>query len=137
MLSQLLKYFWPSNLFAGFSFIFSEWHRSDARERAILLLIFAPMIACVLGLLYSFASFVFEAISKLLGWFLLSALFGGGGIFCYEKLRESRSTSFSSAFSSASRAGSSARGAASTAENSEKTAQEGNGVKESGRRKWF
>jgi hypothetical protein len=45
------------------------------------------------GFVLSLASFVFAFISKLLGWFLLTALFGGGGVFCYEKLRELRSFS--------------------------------------------
>jgi hypothetical protein len=86
--SRFLRYFWPSNLFLGFNYIFAEWQRGNAKDRSILLLIFTPMFICMLGLLFSFAGFVFAFISRLLGWFLLTALFGGGGIFCYEKLRE-------------------------------------------------
>ncbi|MDR2528177.1 MAG: hypothetical protein LBD04_04045 [Synergistaceae bacterium] len=89
-LSKVLKYFWPTNMFAGFKFVLAEWYRGDVKDRAILSLIFAPMLICMLGLLYTFASFIFEIIARLLGWFLLTALFGGGGIFCYEKLRENR-----------------------------------------------
>ena len=89
-LLQLLRYFWPANMLRGFRSVLAEWYRGDVKDRAILLLIFVPMLICTLGLLYTFASFVFEIIAKLLGWFLLTVLFGGGGIFCYEKLRESR-----------------------------------------------
>ena len=85
-----MKYFWPSNLFAGFGFVVSEWSRNDAKGRTFLLLIFTPVTICMVALLYNFAIFIFEFISRLLGWFLLTALFGGGGIFLYEKLRESK-----------------------------------------------
>ncbi|MDR1378602.1 MAG: hypothetical protein LBJ36_06070 [Synergistaceae bacterium] len=88
----------------GFNFILMEWHRGNAKDRSLLLLIFTPMFICMLGLVLSFAGFVFAFISRLLGWFLLTALFGGGGIICYEKLREhqlfSPSPSSSSSFSS-------------------------------------
>ena len=137
--SQLSKYLRPSNLFKGFGFVLSEWYRSDAKERAVLFLIFTPMIICMLGLLYSFASFVFEAISRLLGWFLLSVIFGGGGIFFYEKLRDSR-TSSASTFSSTRQATSTAYDATTTAENSEKStrqAKEENAAKPNGKRTYF
>jgi hypothetical protein len=85
----------------GFKFIFAEWHRGNAKERSLLLLIFAPMLICMLGLIFNFASFIFAFVSRLLGWFLLTAFFGGGGIFCYEKLRENQVfSSFSSSSSS-------------------------------------
>ena len=93
LLAKFLKYLWPSNLLSGFSFVLAEWHRGNARDRSLLLLIFTPMMICMAGLLFSFASFVFAFISRLLGWFLLTALFGGGGIFFYEKLKEKRSNS--------------------------------------------
>ncbi|MDR1621926.1 MAG: hypothetical protein LBS00_06095 [Synergistaceae bacterium] len=103
--SQFLKYFWPSNLFMGFGFVITEWHRGNTKDKTLLLLIFTPMLVCMLGLVLSFASFVFAFVSRLLGWFFLTALFGGGGIFCYEKLRENRSSPFSSSFSSSSSSG--------------------------------
>jgi hypothetical protein len=87
---QFLKYFRPSNLFMGFGFVLAEWHRSDAKNRALLLLLFAPMFVCMFGFAFSLASFVFAFVSRLLGWFLLTALFGGGGVFFYEKLRDIR-----------------------------------------------
>ena len=90
---SFLKYFWPGNLFAGFSFVLAEWHRSNVKNRSLLLLIFSPMMICMAGLLFSFSSFVFAFISRLLGWFLLTVLFGGGGIFCYEKLKEKHADS--------------------------------------------
>jgi hypothetical protein len=129
--SQFLKYFWPSNLFAGFGFVISEWHRGTTKDRALLVLIFTPMLVCMLGLIFSFASFVFTFISRLLGWFLLTALFGAGGIFCYEKLREDHSSSSYSSHSH--HAASSAYDATTTAEDTVKST----GAKENKRRKWF
>jgi hypothetical protein len=86
----------------GFNFILTEWHRGNAKDRSLLLLIFTPMFVCMLGLVFSFAGFVFAFISRLLGWFLLTALFGGGGIICYEKLRTHQLFSSSSSSSSSS-----------------------------------
>jgi hypothetical protein len=126
---QFLKYFWPSNLFAGFGFVVSEWYRGSVKDRAILLLIFTPMLICMLGLLFSFAGFVFAFISRLLGWFLLTALFGAGGIFCYEKLRETRPSSSTPPRHSKS----AAYDADTTAEEPAKSAD----AKESKRKKWF
>ncbi|MDR1979215.1 MAG: hypothetical protein LBQ42_10835 [Synergistaceae bacterium] len=138
--SQFLKYFWPSNLFMGFGFVIAEWHRGDVKNRALLLLLFTPMLVCALGLVFSFASFVFAFISKLLGWFLLTAFFGGGGIFCYEKLRESRfASSAQSPFSH--RAASStydatAQSAPNAAENAKAQSETGSNQNDK-RRKWF
>ncbi|MDR2179366.1 MAG: hypothetical protein LBP21_03565 [Synergistaceae bacterium] len=139
--SQFVKYFRPSNLFMGFGFVIAEWHRSDVKNRALLLLIFAPMFACMLGFLFSFANFVFAFISKLLGWFILTALFGAGGIFCYEKLREIRS--FSSEQPSPSSCGTSssaynpaAKDGPNGAENV-KDPNKGSFGQENKRKKWF
>jgi hypothetical protein len=139
---QFLKYFRPSNLFMGFGFVLTEWHRSDAKNRALLLLLFTPMFVCMLGFVFSLASFVFAFVSKLLGWILLTALFGGGGVFFYEKLRDIKS--FSSERSSAPHGGPSAAydatataqdipGAASNA----KTQSKANPEQEAKWKKWF
>ena len=49
------------------------------------------MLICLLGLLFSAASFVLFVlpafILRLLGWGVLTALFGAGGIYCHDKLK--------------------------------------------------
>ena len=89
-LSQIMKFFGPSNLLAGFGTVVSEWGRNDVKGKSILLLIFTPVTICAVALFYNFAVFIFEFISRLLGWFLLTALFGGGGMYLYEKLRQNK-----------------------------------------------
>lgn len=94
--SNTLRYLWPPKLLAGLSFILSEWHRSDIKEKTLLLILFAPMLFCILGLLYSVASFVLfilpSFILSVLGWGLLIALFGGGGLFFFEKMQGKRAS---------------------------------------------
>lgn len=89
--SYLIRYLWPPRLLARLSFVWGEWHKSDARERSLLLLVFAPMMACILGLLFSVAGFVLfvlpSFILKVFGWLLLAALFGGAGVFFHEKIK--------------------------------------------------
>jgi hypothetical protein len=115
----------------GFGFVIAEWHRSNAKNRGLLLLLFTPMFVCMLGFVLSLASFVFAFISKLLGWFLLTALFGGGGVFCYEKLRELRSFSPEQPFSP--------QGPPSSADSAATTAKDGSNAaeQENKRKKWF
>ena len=63
----------------------------------ILLLVFAPMLFCVLGLLFSVASFVLfvlpSFILRLLGWAVLTALFGAAGAYCHDRLKGRASSS--------------------------------------------
>ena len=95
--SQVLTRLWPSRLLGGLGRILTEWQSSDIRERGILLLIFAPMLFCVLGLLFSVASFVLfvlpSFILRLLGWGLLTALFGAAGSYCHDRLKGRSSSS--------------------------------------------
>jgi hypothetical protein len=136
---QFFKYFRPSNLFMGLGFVIAEWNRSGAKNRALLLLLFTPMFVCMLGFIFSFASFVFAFISRLLGWFLLTALFGGGGVFCYEKLRDFRSFSSEQPFSSQG-ASSSAYSTTTTAKGSSNAAEDVKtqaSEQENRRKKWF
>lgn len=94
--SYLLKYLWPPKLLSGLSFVLGEWHKSDAKDKTLLLLIFSPMMVCVLGLLFSIAGFVLfvlpSFVLKVLGWLLLIALFGAGGLFFYEKTQGKHSS---------------------------------------------
>ena len=91
ILFQTLSLLWPPRLFAGLGRLLTEWQRSGVREKGILLLVFAPMLICLLGLLFSAASFVLFVlpafILRLLGWGVLTALFGAGGIYCHDKLK--------------------------------------------------
>ena len=91
ILFQTLSLLWPPRLFAGLGRILTEWQRSGVREKGILLLVFAPMLICLLGLLFSAASFVLFVlpafILRLLGWGVLTALFGAGGIYCHDRLK--------------------------------------------------
>lgn len=95
--SQVLTRLWPSRLLGGLGRILTEWQGSDIRERGILLLLFAPMLFCVLGLLFSVASFVLfvlpSFILRLLGWGLLTALFGAAGAYCHDRLKGRSSSS--------------------------------------------
>ena len=76
-----------SFIVGGLGNVMDLWHKADARERGILLLVFAPMFLSLVGLLFSIASFVLfvlpSFILRLLGWGLLTALFGAGGRYCY------------------------------------------------------
>ena len=76
-----------SFLIGGLGNVLDLWQEADARERGILLLVFAPMFLCLGGLLFSVVSFVLfvlpSFVLRVLGWGLLSALFGAGGRYCY------------------------------------------------------
>ena len=89
--ARLMMYLWPPRLFAGLSRILLEWQRSDVRNKGLLLLVFSPMLLCLIGLLISVASFVLfvlpSFVLRLLGWLLLTSLFGGGGLYFYERLK--------------------------------------------------
>lgn len=91
ILFQSLAFLWPPRLFAGLGRILREWQGSDVREKGILLLVFTPMLLCLLGLLFSVASFVLFVLPafvlRLLGWGALTALFGAGGIYCHDRLK--------------------------------------------------
>ena len=90
--SRALLYLWPPRLLAGLGRILSEWQGADVREKGILLLVFAPMLLCILGLLFSVTSFVLfvlpSFVLRILGWAMLTALFGGGGIYFHDRLKK-------------------------------------------------
>ena len=89
--TQALAYLWPPRLLSGLGRILTTWQGSDAREKGVLLLVFAPMMICLLGLLFSVVSFVLFVLPafvlRLLGWGMLAALFGGGGVYCHDRLK--------------------------------------------------
>ena len=69
-------------------YVFKLWQDSDAKERGILLLTFAPMFLCMIGLIFSIVHFVLfilpSFLFSILGWGMLTALFGSGGKYCYK-----------------------------------------------------
>ncbi|NLL36585.1 MAG: hypothetical protein GX256_03570 [Fretibacterium sp.] len=93
----MAAYLWPPRLFAGLTRMVAEWQRGDTRKRGLLLLLFTPMLLCLLGLSFSVASFVLfvlpSLVLRLLGWLLLTSLFGGAGLYFYERLKEPRTSS--------------------------------------------
>jgi hypothetical protein len=91
-LSLLLKYIWPPSVFAEVYALFGEWQRGGVKEKAILGVFFIPALLSLGGLLLCVAYFVLfklpSFILSVLGWLLLTSLFSGGGLFCYEKIVE-------------------------------------------------
>ena len=81
-----------SFIIGGLGDVFALWGEANAREKGILLLVFAPMFLSLGGLLFSIASFVLfvlpSFILRLLGWGLLAALFSAGGRYCYAHITE-------------------------------------------------
>ena len=84
-----MKYVWPPSVISKMLTLFSEWHRSDAKNKALLAVFFIPALFCMGGLVFQIAYFfLFQLLSfilSVLGWLLLISLFSGGGLFCYEK----------------------------------------------------
>ncbi len=80
----------PAIFISGLSDILSLWQSAAAKERGILVLVFAPMLVCLAGLFFSVVSFVLfvlpSFVLRLLGWGVLTALFGAGGHYCYERM---------------------------------------------------
>ena len=103
--TNAMKYLWPPKLLSGLTYVLGKWHSSDAKDKSLLLLIFSPMFICILCLLVEVAGFVLfvlpSFILKLLGWLLLICLFGGAGVFGYEKIWGQRSDSSSSSYAEA------------------------------------
>ena len=105
------------------------------KERGILILVFAPMLVCLAGLFISVVSFVLfvlpSFVLRLLGWGVLTALFGAGGRYCYERMTGQ----------SVSRGGSSYSGGYGQAYTDVKFTENGSGprsqAREEVRRRWF
>ena len=82
---KLLK---PSLYMGGLDFVLSIWREADAKDRGILLLVFAPMFLCMGGFIFTIIYFVLFVLPSylfsFLGWGALTALFGAGGKYCYK-----------------------------------------------------
>lgn len=71
----------------GFDYFLKLWRDADSKDKGILLLVFAPMFMCLGGLVFSVIYFVLfvlpSFVFRILGWGVLSAIFGAGGKYCY------------------------------------------------------
>jgi hypothetical protein len=138
--SFLFKYIWPPAVFAELRALFAEWQRSGVKNKAILGVFFIPAMLSLGGLLLCVAYFVLfklpSFILSVMGWLLLTSLFSGGGLFCYERLVEKRSpnSSNSSNSSKTRRAESYDYDATVTAEDAKESA---NAETQETSRKWF
>ena len=78
----------PSLYISGMDYVFKLWQESDTKERGILLLTFSPMFICMGGLIFSIIYFVLFVLPSflfsILGWGLLTAIFGAGGKYCFK-----------------------------------------------------
>lgn len=86
----LAKFIKPSLYLSGLSDVIKLWQDSDTKERGILLLTFAPMFLCLGGFVFAIIHFVLfilpSFLFSLLGWGLLSTIFGYGGKYLYKHL---------------------------------------------------
>lgn len=84
-LMRLVK---PSIYISGMDHVFKLWQESNTKERGILLLTFSPMFVSMGGVLFSIVYFVLFVLPSflfsVLGWGILTALFGAGGKYCYK-----------------------------------------------------
>ena len=83
-----MKFLKPSLYMGGLDFVLSIWREADAKERGILILVFAPMFVCMGGFIFTIIYFVLFVLPSylfsFLGWGILTALFGAGGKYCYK-----------------------------------------------------
>lgn len=83
-----MKFLRPSLYMGGLDFVLGVWRDADAKERGILLLVFAPMFLCMGGFIFTIIYFVLFVLPSylfsFLGWGALTALFGAGGKYCYK-----------------------------------------------------
>lgn len=83
--TKLLK---PSMYISGMDYVFKLWQESDTKERGILLLTFSPMFLSMGGFVFTIIYFVLfvmpSYLFSVLGWGILTALFGAGGKYCYK-----------------------------------------------------
>lgn len=82
-----MKFLKPSLYMGGLDFVLGIWRNADAKERGILILVFAPMFLCMGGFVFTIIYFVLFVLPSylfsFLGWGALTALFGAGGKYCY------------------------------------------------------
>ena len=78
----------PPMYISGMDYVFKLWQESDTKERGILLLTFAPMFLSMGGFIFTIIYFVLFVLPSylfsVLGWGILTALFGAGGKYCFK-----------------------------------------------------
>lgn len=78
----------PSMYISGMDYVFKLWNESDTKERGILLLTFSPMFVSMGGVIFTIIYFVLFVLPSylfsILGWGMLTALFGAGGKYCFK-----------------------------------------------------
>ena len=83
--TRLIK---PSMYISGMDYVFKLWNESDTKERGILLLTFSPMFVSMGGVIFTIIYFVLFVLPSylfsILGWGMLTALFGAGGKYCFK-----------------------------------------------------
>ena len=78
----------PSMYISGMDYVFKLWSESNTKERGILLLTFSPMFVSMGGVIFTIIYFVLFVLPSylfsILGWGMLTALFGAGGKYCFK-----------------------------------------------------
>ena len=86
--SYVMRLVKPSMYISGMDYVFKLWNDSDAKERGILLLTFSPMFISMGGVIFTIIYFVLFVLPSylfsILGWGMLTALFGAGGKYCFK-----------------------------------------------------
>lgn len=89
-LRRIYNFLSPAIVIGGLGDLFTIWQGASPKERVILIVSFAPMGICLVGLLLSIASFVLfvlpSFVLRFLGWLLLTAIFAAGGKYCYLRM---------------------------------------------------
>ena len=84
-----MKFIKPSLYLGGFDYFLKMWKEADVKDKGILILMFAPMLCCLAGLIFSIIYFVLFVLPSYLftfiGWGLLTAIFGMGGKYFFAR----------------------------------------------------
>ena len=86
--AYVVKFVKPSMYISGMDYVFKLWSESNTKERGILLLTFSPMFVSMGGVILTIIYFVLFVLPSylfsILGWGMLTALFGAGGKYCFK-----------------------------------------------------
>ena len=78
----------PSMYISGMDYVFKLWSDSNTKERGILLLTFSPIFVSMGGVIFTVIYFVLfvlpSYVFSILGWGILTAIFGAGGKYCFK-----------------------------------------------------
>lgn len=105
IIKRITRYLNPTVIFPRLKSLMSAWNSADAKNRAILAVVFAPTFLCIGGVLFTIVSFVLfvlpSFVIRLISWIIMSAVFGAGGTYLYERLtgqKMKKEAFFSSSF---------------------------------------